>query len=70
MKKKRFFSLVCLISIMGFLFLFALPANTPAGERYIVHATGGTAGTYFPIGGGMAELMTEIHHPHICSIKK
>ncbi|RKX75967.1 MAG: C4-dicarboxylate ABC transporter substrate-binding protein [Spirochaetes bacterium] len=27
--------------------------------RYVVHATGGTAGTYFPIGGGMAELQNK-----------
>jgi len=53
MKKGYLFcmtSLACVLLMAGAVF---------AADRYIVHATGGTAGTYFPIGGGMAELMNK-----------
>lgn len=41
------------------------PGSSTAAERYIVIATGGVSGTYYPIGGGMAELMNK----HMKNIK-
>lgn len=49
-------NIVC-ITLLAIIFVAINFAN--AADRYIVHATGGTAGTYFPIGGGMAELMNK-----------
>ena len=53
MKKRHLFFIVSLACI------FLVSGSVYAADRYIVHATGGTAGTYFPLGGGMAELMNK-----------
>ena len=53
MKKGHLFFIVSLACI------FLVSGSVYAADRYIVHATGGTAGTYFPLGGGMAELMNK-----------
>ena len=59
MKKRAFIGILCLAFFIVSVGIAALPEASQAADRYIVHATGGTSGTYYPIGGGMAELMTK-----------
>jgi TRAP transporter TAXI family solute receptor len=58
MRKKIFWNHAC-VAVVIVIFLFTMHASVQAKERYVVHATGGTAGTYFPIGGAMAELQNK-----------
>jgi TRAP transporter TAXI family solute receptor len=39
--------------------LLALPPAAPADQEFISIATGGTAGTYYPIGGAIAKAVTD-----------
>ena len=45
-----------LFVVLAFALVFSGPV---AAQEYISIATGGTAGTYYPLGGGMAELINE-----------
>ncbi|MFN2364561.1 MAG: TAXI family TRAP transporter solute-binding subunit [Halarsenatibacteraceae bacterium] len=45
-----------LFLVLAFALIFSGPV---AAQEYISIATGGTAGTYYPLGGGMAELINE-----------
>jgi TRAP transporter TAXI family solute receptor len=59
MRKKKLITLVVLTLIFG---LFAAGCGGGAtGEKpeSIIIATGGTSGTYFPLGGGMAQIFTD-----------
>jgi TRAP transporter TAXI family solute receptor len=59
MRKKNLITLVVLTLIFG---LFAVGCGGGAtGEKpeSIIIATGGTSGTYFPLGGGMAQIFTD-----------
>lgn len=45
-----------LVIVLGLVLIFS---GSTAAQEYISIATGGTAGTYYPLGGGMAELINE-----------
>ncbi|MGM0419701.1 MAG: TAXI family TRAP transporter solute-binding subunit [Bacillota bacterium] len=49
----------CLKMLVVVLGLALVVSGSVAAQEYISIATGGTAGTYYPLGGGMAELINE-----------
>lgn len=55
MRKKLIFSLTLMVLVMVF---FA--GTVMAKVQFISIATGGTGGTYYPLGGGMAEIFNDV----------
>jgi len=53
--KKKLIIQFLVVSIL----IFSVTGLAFAQKTYITLGTGGTAGTYFPIGGGMAELVNK-----------
>lgn len=54
LKKKRI--LLCMVAILALSMVFAGPAL--AAKKFFVIATGGTGGTYYPLGGALAQALS------------
>lgn len=55
---KRLFSVAVILSI-GLMFNFGTPADSLAKTKYLRFSTAGTGGTYYPMGGAIASLITK-----------
>ena len=54
-KNKRILTLALVISLVIGIFSFGMATE----KQYVGLVTGGTAGTYFPVGGAVAEVINE-----------
>ena len=56
----KLFSKLSLLSVMLVVVIAALAGcGGGGGNKFLNIATGGTAGTYYPIGGAMAEILNK-----------
>ena len=60
MKTKRRLTLLCaLMALMTALLTGCGGGEKAGGKKFLNIATGGTAGTYYPLGGAMAEILNK-----------
>ncbi|MCC5912178.1 MAG: TAXI family TRAP transporter solute-binding subunit [Clostridiaceae bacterium] len=59
MKKKSFLLSVALVLVISLVLVGCGGAPTGGGTQELLYATGGTAGTYYPLGGAMASVWND-----------